>query len=356
MAWLHTRATSTASLPHDGAGPTILAIVWVLASIAAVVLALRVYCKFKTHRGLWWDDYILLASWACLAVYISLVSYSVVHLNYGARDWDFPSKNLVPLVKLVVVGHPFMLTSIIWSKTAFGVTLLRITDGWMKWTVWFLIITTNIVLGLSILFFYLRCRPIQASWDPTVKGVCWDDAAIKYHIFSGAYSAAADVALSLLPWKLLSGLQMRKREKIGVGIAMSMGIFAGITAIMKTYKLQDLYSGSLYDGVSVTYWSAVEAATTMIAASIPVLRVLVGHVRSSARQYHRTGEATGSRRRSLNRTATLGARKQSQGDNQSEKSILNLAAGGVITAHEVSDNYPDHRDQDNLGGYEMDVF
>ncbi|KAH7190701.1 hypothetical protein BKA60DRAFT_613140 [Fusarium oxysporum] len=326
MAWVHTRATSTASLPHDGAGPTILAIVWVLASIAAVVLALRAYCKFKTHRGLWWDDYILLASWACLAVYISLVSYSVVHLNYGARDWDFPSKNLVPLVKLVAVGHPFMLTSIIWSKTAFGVTLLRITNGWMKWTVWFLIITTNIVLGLSILFFYVGCRPIQASWDPTVKGICWGGAAIKYHIFSGD-------------------------EKEGEGRRWDCHEYGYLT-----YKLQDLYSGSQYDGVSVTYWSAVEAATTMIAASIPVLRVLVGHVRSSARQYHRTGEGTGSRRRSLNHMVTLGAREQGQGDNQSDKSILNLAAGGVIIAHEVSDNYPDHRDQDSLGEYEMDTL
>jgi hypothetical protein len=54
--------------------------------------------------------------------------------------------------------------------------------------------------------------------------VVGDPSLLKTLLTILAYSAAADVALSLLPWKLLSGLQMRKREKIGVGIAMSMGI------------------------------------------------------------------------------------------------------------------------------------
>ena len=33
-----------------------------------------------------------------------------------------------------------------------------------------------------------------------------------------------DITLSLLPWKLLWGLQMKKKEKIGVITAMSMGL------------------------------------------------------------------------------------------------------------------------------------
>jgi hypothetical protein len=33
-----------------------------------------------------------------------------------------------------------------------------------------------------------------------------------------------DIALALLPWQTIWKLQMKKREKIGVAIAMSMGI------------------------------------------------------------------------------------------------------------------------------------
>ena len=33
-----------------------------------------------------------------------------------------------------------------------------------------------------------------------------------------------DLVLALLPWKIIMTLQMRTQEKIGVAVAMSMGI------------------------------------------------------------------------------------------------------------------------------------
>lgn len=33
-----------------------------------------------------------------------------------------------------------------------------------------------------------------------------------------------DVVLALLPWSVIWGLQMRRKEKIGIALAMSMGV------------------------------------------------------------------------------------------------------------------------------------
>jgi hypothetical protein len=33
-----------------------------------------------------------------------------------------------------------------------------------------------------------------------------------------------DMLLALLPWKVIWKLQMKEKEKLGVGIAMSMGV------------------------------------------------------------------------------------------------------------------------------------
>lgn len=38
------------------------------------------------------------------------------------------------------------------------------------------------------------------------------------------YSAFVDFTLSFLPWPLIWNLQMRRRENIGVVVAMSMGV------------------------------------------------------------------------------------------------------------------------------------
>jgi len=39
-----------------------------------------------------------------------------------------------------------------------------------------------------------------------------------------AYCALMDFTLAFLPWKLVWALQMRRVEKIGVTVAMSMGV------------------------------------------------------------------------------------------------------------------------------------
>jgi hypothetical protein len=44
-------------------GPQLHIVDWVLVGVSLVFLVLRVYCKIWRHRGLWWDDHILIAAW-----------------------------------------------------------------------------------------------------------------------------------------------------------------------------------------------------------------------------------------------------------------------------------------------------
>jgi hypothetical protein len=55
-----------------------------------------------------------------------------------------------------------------------------------------------------------------------------------------------DVALALLPWTMIWGLQLRTSEKIGIGIAMSVGILSGICGIMKVVYLKQLQYQEFY--------------------------------------------------------------------------------------------------------------
>ncbi|MBE3045623.1 hypothetical protein IMZ48_24365, partial [Candidatus Bathyarchaeota archaeon] len=48
-----------------------------------------------------------------------------------------------------------------WSKTSFGITLLRVSDGWVRWFVWFLIISVNLVLIANAVILWVQCWPIQ---------------------------------------------------------------------------------------------------------------------------------------------------------------------------------------------------
>lgn len=53
-------------LAHDNLGPQFNVAIWVLTGAAALFLALRLYCKFIRRKKLWWDDWVLLASFVRL--------------------------------------------------------------------------------------------------------------------------------------------------------------------------------------------------------------------------------------------------------------------------------------------------
>jgi len=43
-------------------------------------------------------------------------------------------------------------------------------------------------------------------------------------VLSIAYSGVMDLVLAFMPWPTIMTLSMRRREKIGIAIAMSMGV------------------------------------------------------------------------------------------------------------------------------------
>lgn len=80
-------------------------------------------------------------------------------------------------------------------------------------------------MGAAGLFIWIQCIPIAKIWDSTLSGACWDpQVSVVYSKFAGAWSACMDIVLALLPWRIVYKLKMRTKEKLGVGIAMSMGI------------------------------------------------------------------------------------------------------------------------------------
>ena len=79
------------------------------------------------------------------------------------------------------------LTAATWSKTSFALTLLRLTDGRIKikWLLWFIIVSMNIFMGLSALFNWIHCTPVEKVWLPLTPGSCWRvDIVPKYNVFS----------------------------------------------------------------------------------------------------------------------------------------------------------------------------
>ncbi|KAH7386900.1 hypothetical protein DE146DRAFT_186479 [Phaeosphaeria sp. MPI-PUGE-AT-0046c] len=268
-------------------GPIIVGVTWFVTFFSGGFLGLRLYAKVSRKQGLWWDDHILTVSWLILLAEAITTQVGQL-LGFGKHTINIPVENLatIALGSSVVASISSFAATL--SKISFGVTLLRLTTGPLRWFVWFLIITLFIIMIPSATLNWIQCSPREKAWDPSVEGVCWPASiTINYGIFNAAWCTAADFALALIPWKLIWGLQLRLRDKLGVGIAMSCGILAGVCAVVKgVYLMQLRKKDFYYEGKDVTIWTVVETATAIVAASIPVLRVFFKDKVSSYNKSH----------------------------------------------------------------------
>ncbi|KAH7038982.1 hypothetical protein B0J12DRAFT_764519 [Macrophomina phaseolina] len=264
-----------------------------MVAISLVIIVIRVFCKYRLRVGLGWDDWVLIASWIMLLISASLTSW-IITLGYGKHI-----KAIDPSVLSVIglggylSGAPAVF-AIVWSKTSFAIMLLRVVEGRTKYFVWFIIISMNLFMTMSVINIWISCHPVEKLYNPSVPGSCWPvNVVVDYATFSGAYSAAMDIILALLPWKVIMILNMRRAEKVGVALAMSMGIFAGAAAIAKVTQFRTMSGGDFtYEGASLVIWGVVEAAVTIVAASIPVLRVLIRDANKSWHGSRRTRTQT----------------------------------------------------------------
>lgn len=272
---------------EDDRGPRLLVVCCMLVALAGLFLGLRIYCKVIRQKGIWWDDWVMMAAWIALLA-AGCFNARLVSLGFG-RHMNTISEHNRDIIgfQTVFVGM-FSILALSLSKTSFCLTLLRLlVDSRMSWLLWFIIVTVNVGLNMVWIIGFVKCSPMSKAWEPTVEGHCWPKAAVmQYGFFAGYYSAALDVLLALLPWKILMGMAMLRRERLGVAVCMSLGIIAGVAGFIKNLKFASMASPDItYERVDLTIWGMAEGAVSIMAASLPVLRILFRQVASGSRRY-----------------------------------------------------------------------
>jgi hypothetical protein len=318
MATKERRQTSLVQAGHQ-----LNAINWPLVTLSALFLSLRIFLKLRQQRPLWWDDYVLIISWVRVdtphlhpcnpryanletSIQLALLAYSIMFalalgLGYGgvptARTATPTPEDAFRTVLFFSVSSSLLILANLWSKTSFGITLLRLPLGrWRVRLVCALIATGTGVIGASAYFVWIQCLVASpAPWSPYVGARCLaPDALIGYSIFVACFSAVMDFAFVVLPWKMLWGMEMRRSERAGVMFAMGLGALAGVAALVKSTIFPRVYDDDHLAGLQVSGWGAIETSVSICAASIPILRALVrqGGLGGGMPQGYQTG-ATG---------------------------------------------------------------
>ncbi|KAI1173684.1 hypothetical protein F4777DRAFT_580684 [Nemania sp. FL0916] len=259
--------------------PLLLGFLWSITGLSLLVFSLRLFIKWKYRGKLWYDDYTLMVSMVFFLANVALVQ-KIVGLGFGRHLRELyhtaPGNPRWIVIYLQIISGVVRISTNL-ARVSFAITLLRLSNKKEKRFVWFAIITLLTVITPSVILPFVTCRPYEKIFDPSIPGTCiGNGVSVGYFYFEGAYTAVIDFSLVALPWRILSKLQMRRVEKLGASLAMSLGVLSGIFTIVKVvFTNQIIQPDWTYSSINLAIWNLVEPASVIIAASLPNLRVFI---------------------------------------------------------------------------------
>ncbi|KAF3385650.1 hypothetical protein F1880_002368 [Penicillium rolfsii] len=193
---------------------------WCLFAGASVFLGLRIWVKFTRLHGLWYDDYILVASWVVLLVNDILICWEYAN-GYVSQTGEW-NRHMHIIINVTSCGT---LIGQAWSKTAFGVTLLRISNKWQSYVLWFCIATMNIFMIIKCILQWAKVCNGTGDYQASYRLNFCIHTKFRNGVKEGGqvYNVIMDFVFALFPWMIAWKLNMRRNEKIALSATLSLG-------------------------------------------------------------------------------------------------------------------------------------
>lgn len=216
--------------------------------------------------------------------------------GYVTQTWDDRMHILINITSCgTLIGQSL-------TKTAFAVTLLKLTKNNLKWILWFCIVSMNSYMIAKVILQWARVcgKSSYNVWyrldfclEPKFRDGFKEGGNGKNTIFlfqmaynniALVYNIIMDFVLATFPWIITWNLDMRRVEKVGLCIAMSLGMVVAIISAVRTSWKDD---GNIKDkwyfwrNAHSNIWYSSEIVGTIIVQCIPVLRPLLRDIKTS---------------------------------------------------------------------------
>ncbi|KAK2760702.1 hypothetical protein FQN54_001937 [Arachnomyces sp. PD_36] len=272
----------------DDKGPLVLAVTIATLSVGGFFVLARVLTRTLIRPQFGWDDALIVITWVrCMITSASrflVLGYNIavfvsVERGYGRHYVTLTDQQAVGAVKAEVIAQFLAISSFPTGKASIALFLQRIFPGRkLKWVLWVFVGANAICFYIDAILILVQCQPVAFQWDHSIPGgSCWTSSiVVSWGFLTGVTGAVTDFLFAIVPWIYVRNLQMGLKEKISVGVALSMGFFAGACSILKIYYTWTLgaHADFTYDTVPLVIWSCAELGLINVAACIPPLRPL----------------------------------------------------------------------------------
>ncbi|KAF2820351.1 hypothetical protein CC86DRAFT_119975 [Ophiobolus disseminans] len=266
--------TTMALPPYSNKAPTYLIPVCTLAAIALALVVARVYTRVSRTGKLYLDDWIIVVAEPLSLIGVCLAIASVAH-GWGKPIAYFTPNELKETLRILFALQTVWLVTYCLVRVSVACSLLRYeSDRMWRWPLYFIIGLQVTISSSYFVIQFAQCTPISSNWEQIPDAKCWDvTPIIDYGWAVAAIYIVMDLALSLMPIRLIRTLNRSTSEKILICVLMALGLFATAVACAKMTTFKAFGKGDPMQGtIMPSMWAKLEEQTGIIASSAPSLK------------------------------------------------------------------------------------
>ncbi|KXG46038.1 uncharacterized protein PGRI_048940 [Penicillium griseofulvum] len=250
----------------------------IFTALAIFTVALRLYTRFFLVKGAGLDDLIIscalvsdLASYACMLVERAN--------GLGVPTTRLSSEQIERQLFWLWLSVPFYNLAMILAKISALTLFTRVFHPRSFLLVTRILIGFLVVVGLwTTISGFIYCIPISHFWNPSAevrKGHCLPDGPVWFT--NAGIQTFTDLVIVALPLPLLWKLQLPKKQKWGMLVVFSLGIFIVATSAGRLYELNIMVNGGDFTeaNAQAAMWSSLEANISIICICLPPLHPLL---------------------------------------------------------------------------------
>ncbi|MCJ1306992.1 hypothetical protein MMC25_000636 [Agyrium rufum] len=255
-------------------GPTIIAVVSVLAGLAIASSIARLTARRLKHVDLNASDWTILAG-TVLMIGITVCLIIEAALGEGKHVYVVPLNQLIALSKTSYAGAILYSFTLPCIKISILLLYRALFPGRGFSIVTYLIGSLVVMWGIVVFIFAVYpCNPIKGFWNFYIPSKCINPKT--FYIATTFPNIFTDIAILCLPIYKVWDLQMPLKQKMFVVVMFLTGSLACIASIVRlvfVYQFDEADVTWTSEGLGL--WSSIEISIGVISANLPTLRPII---------------------------------------------------------------------------------
>ncbi|KAF4967676.1 hypothetical protein FSARC_4811 [Fusarium sarcochroum] len=325
-------AEEAADKAQQDRSPIIIGVAVMMMSLSVLMVGLRLWCR-RLVKSIGLDDIAAVIALTCI-IGCGSAMIAMTHYGLGRHEWTVPGETMILYYRCFWISVLFYMMALFWSKMTFLLQYYRIMEvSNMRWVCLGAIIAVAMWGASQAIMVFLQCIPLQAVWDPRIKGRCIANVT-KWWYINGIVNIVSDFAIMLLPIPLIWKLNMPRSQKIILSGIFGLGFFTIAVSILRLQWLTPRKDVTWWN-ITAASWSLAEIFSAIACSCLPTFKPLLAMIGTSFRRLGK-GDSTDRLRKQSNPEDTelseTGVRMSGSGP-QIPSSIYKYGTQTHIVAH-----------------------